>query len=129
MHDCGHAQEWFGINRFSPHNLPPIATYLFTDTMVLIAAHPQNFNIRALFGPAIEHDRRSYDLDNASRLMAEICLFQTNDSYLILSNQTVDIYFRSLPGAHGFMPPALWIERFTFTSGLYPGSMPPVLQI
>jgi hypothetical protein len=85
-------------------------------------ARPQNFNVRALSGPAIERDRRSYDLDGASGLTAEICLFQNNDSDLVLPNQTVDIYFGSLPRVHGFMPPSLWIRRLTFTLGLYPGS-------
>jgi hypothetical protein len=123
MHDCGRAQEWFGINFFSPRNLPPISMYLFTDTVVSIAARPQNFNVQALSGPAIERDHRYYDLDYASRLMTEIFLFQTNDLELILLNRAFDIYYGSLPGAHRFMPPALWIGRLTFTSGLYLGSI------
>jgi hypothetical protein len=81
--------------------------YPFVDTMVEIAARPQNFNVQALSGPAIEHDRRYYDIDSAYGVTVEICLFQINDSDLILPNQTIDIYFRSLPGVHGFMLPAL----------------------
>jgi hypothetical protein len=118
----GTTKGGFRPTHFSPHNSLQGATYPFADTVVEIAAHPQNFNVRALSGPAIECDRRSYDLDGASGLTAEICLFQTNDSDLILLNQTVDIYFGSLPRVHGFMPPALWIRRLMFTSGLYPGS-------
>jgi hypothetical protein len=85
-------------------------------------AHPQNFNVRALSGPTIESDCRYYDLDDASGPTTEICLFQTNDSDLILPNPMVDIYFGSLPGVHRFMPPALWIRRLTFTLDLYLGS-------
>jgi hypothetical protein len=96
--------------------------YFFIDTVVSIAARPQNFNVWALSSPAIERDRRSYDLGGASKLTVEICLFQTNDLDLTLLNWTVDIYFESLPGVHRFMPPALWIGRLTFTSGLHPGS-------
>jgi hypothetical protein len=122
MHHCRRAQEWFGINCFSPNNLPQVATYIFIDIVVSIASHPQNFNIWALSSPAIECDHQSYDLDGASGLTSEICLFQNNDSDLVIPNRTVDIYFGSLPRIHRFMPPALWIRRLTFTSGLYPGS-------
>jgi hypothetical protein len=107
VNDYGRIQEWFGIILFYPRNLPPTTMFLFTDVVVSIVAHPQNFNIRTLSSPAIERDCRSYDLDDASRMMVEIFLFQTNDSYLILLNRVVDIYFGSLPEAHEFMPPAL----------------------
>ena len=61
--------------RFPPHNSLQGATYPFADTVVEIASHPQNFNVRALSGPAIELGCRSYDLDDASGLTDEICLF------------------------------------------------------
>jgi hypothetical protein len=108
---------------FSPHNSLQGATYPFADTVVEVVACPKNFNVLALSGPTIEHDHRSYDIDGASGLTDEICLFQTNDSDLILPNPMVDIYFGSLIGVHRFMPPSLWIRRLTFTSGLYLGSI------
>jgi hypothetical protein len=107
---AGASKGGFRPTHFSPRNSLQSATYLFTDTVVSIVARPQNFNVWTLSGPSIERDRRSYDVDGASGLTTEICLFQTNDSDLILLHWAVDIYFGSLPRAHRFMLPALWID-------------------